>query len=201
MIKKIYIFISIIIIFLVYNKLFLNNQPDIKIQDNIDFSSKKTLDLEVEVIKGFFKKTIGGLMFIDNNRYRVLLYDNNIKKIDIGCNEKYFWYWSEREAKNTLFYSENKDKDFVLKDEYNPSWMFGVFKNLEKKDQTINLIKNNKIISKAQILENNGIVYSLIEEGIKIKVIIKNVSNQNFDEDVFNIPFKEYYINNKMIPK
>lgn len=200
MIKKIYIFISIIFVFLACQKLCLDSESDIKIKKNIDFSVKKALDLDVEIKKGIFKKNIFGLMFIENNNYRIFLYKENIKKIDIGCNEKYFWYWSAQESQDTLFYSENKNKDLVLKRAYNPSWMFNCFKNLDKKGQSFLLTLDSVVVSKATILDNNIIEYNLIEEGIIIKITIKNVLNQNFDKDVFLIPINKFKNHNKMIP-
>lgn len=200
MIKKFYIFISIILFFLLFqNKFFLQKKEE-NTDVTIDFSNKRVLELDCEIKKSVFKKNLNGLMFIKNNKYRVLLFNNNLKKIDIGCNEDYFWYWSEREEKNTLFYSDIRHMDMVMKKAYKPSWMFNVFKKIDKKGESFNILDNNKIISKAVVLDKNIIEYSLLEEGIVIKIIIKNALNQNFDEGVFAIPFNEYFIKNKMIP-
>jgi hypothetical protein len=147
---------------------------------------------------GLLKKTLEGTMFLEDDKFRILLYFASEKKIDVGCNKKYFWYWSKKEEEKTLFYSDVGDMDLVLKEYYSPTWMFNVFKNIDKIGEVYNLYKADKLLSTAKILPNNIIRFYIIEEKLTIIFKIKNASNKNFDESVFKMP--NYRILNKMTP-
>lgn len=199
MFKKICLFIIIFLLFLIIK----NNKNETKTLQNqimINSPEKRILSINCEISLGLFKKILDGDMFIHNENFRIFLYYKSQKKIDIGCNSEYFWYWSKKEDENTLFYSKRSDMDLVLKECYSPSWMFSVFKNLEKIGQKYNLLKDEKILSTAQILSNNIIKYNIIQENITIIFKIKNASIENFNESVFIIPSNEFKNLNKMIP-
>jgi hypothetical protein len=202
MLKKICIFTSIFfILFLIKNTQYLDKKDVISNPSNnlIDVSQKQMFFLDCELKFVIFKKTLDGVMFLKNENFRILLYDKKDKKIDVGCNEKYFWYWSKNEEKDTLFYSDRVDMDYVLEDSYRPSWMLDVFKNINKPGENFNLLKDNKILSKANILENNIIKFYLVKENITLLFKIKNAFNKNFDESVFDMPEDNYKILNKML--
>lgn len=198
MLKKICLFLIIFLLFFIIKNITKEfNQPN---QNQIKiYSEKQILTINCSVSIGFIKKTLDGEMFLKDDKFRIFLYYNSDKKIDIGCNEEYFWYWSKKEEENTLFYSDKDNMDSVLKDGYSPSWMLSVFKNIENIGEKYNLNKNNKLLSTAEILPNNTIVYSIIEENIRIIFKVKNTLIKNFDESVFIMP-NNFKVLNKMIP-
>jgi hypothetical protein len=197
MIKKICL-LSIIFLLFYLTK---NTKNEIEIPKNqiiINSKDQEELSISCEVSLGFLKKTLDGTMFLEDDAFRILLYSYSEKKIDIGCNKKYFWYWSKKEEENTLFYSDVDDMDLVLKECYSPTWMLSVFKNIDKIGEVYSLNKANKLISTAKILPNNIIKFYIIEEKLTIMFKIKNASKKNFDESVFKMP--NYRILNKMTP-
>ena len=199
MIKKICLFLIIFFLFYLTN----NIKKEIETSKNqilINSKDKKELTINCEISLGLFKKNLDGRMFLENNKFRIFLYIVSEKKIDVGCNEKYFWYWSKKEEENTLFYSDVSDMNLVMKDCYNPSWMLSVFKNIDKKGEVYSLHRGSKLISTATILPNNTIKFQFIEEKLTIVFKIKNAFIKDFDESIFKIP-NHYRVLNKMTPK
>lgn len=158
---------------------------------------KQAFLIECEIKKGIFQKKVDGKIFFKDNKFRLFLYKDLEKKIDVGCDDTYFWYWSYNEQKDTLFYSDYCYMDSVLKDCYQPSWMVRVFKNLNKVGDKYNLIKSNKVVCVATISKQE-ILYDFKENGLFITIKIKDAF-KNFDESVFKIP-NEFKIYNKMTP-
>lgn len=197
MIKKICLFLIIFLLFCLIKNIKIETEIP-KNQIIINSKNKEELSISCEVSLGFLKKTLEGTMFLEDDKFRILLYFASEKKIDVGCNKKYFWYWSKKEEEKTLFYSDVDDMDLVLKECYSPTWMLNVFKNIDKIGEVYNLCKDNKLISTAKILPNNIIKFYIIEEKLTIILKIKNASNKNFDESVFKMP--NYRILNKMTP-
>ena len=116
----------------------INSQFDSVIYNNISIKFNFFISIHANA-QLFFEKT---------KRLRIKI-DRGImgSEMDIGSNEKIFWFWSKRMKPPVLYYSEHEDfKKSMLKTPLNPDWIIECFGFNQIDKRNINVFKKNELL-------------------------------------------------------
>lgn len=173
-----------------------------------------TADSQATLKSNLFRHTVDAKIFYQNNKFRFIIYNKNYVNLDVGCNEKYFWYYSSDQP--SMYYSKIEDAKIVFVEVLDPDWIMNVLSCDAKETSTINekevittlfgdsmnkkLVKKNIILADVEITLNEDKlqkIYLNFNKSINIEIKIKDiVTDEKIDDNVFEMPkkFKSEYL-------
>jgi hypothetical protein len=204
--KKAIIVLLAILIVLVYFKR-IENGPKIDINNIEKINNFYSKNSNITISKYFIKENYTASLFLKDNSFRILAYKRNNLELDVGCNKKYFWYWDSAQA--AMYYSDREAAYIVFDQILDPECFLNLFESNQgeskvndKRISTIfdgknTIIKTiydlkNKIILRANIVYEykfpKEIHLHYTENDIYLKIEIKDVVTEKYDNNVLEIP-------------
>lgn len=155
-----------LIILLIANK----NQKKINIDELTKRQNATSFSGTLESTNIFYNGK-GFIYYEKPNKFRLILNLKSNKEIDIGSNEKLYWFWYEKFSKKVHYWKRNSTSDVIP--EFHPDFIKQIidldFKKLNEDYQNVNyLIINNQIIKKVLTIKNKKIQCFFYEDNKEI---------------------------------
>lgn len=179
-----------------------NSSKIIKIIEEINEKNKKikslTSKLNIHLNHKISINVSGDLYFEREKNFRMNIFSNFGKELDIGSNENLFWFWSKN---SNLYYSEHKNLNQTqLKTPLNPNWLLESLTIMELKKENIEFGKFKDffiILQKRKGIQNETVtIATLINPNNKR--IIGNYLYNKYGKMVASAEINEFY---EEIPK
>jgi hypothetical protein len=203
--KAIIVFLIILIILIYFIK--TENSPKIDINHIEKINNFYSKNSNITISKYLIKENYTASLFLRDNNFRILAYKKNNLELDVGCNNKYFWYWDS--AQISMYYSDRAAAHIVFEQILDPECFLNLFESNQGESKvndkkiltTFNgqniIIKTiydskNKIILRADVIYGpkfpKEIHIHYTENNIYLKIEIKDVVTEFFDNNVLEIP-------------
>jgi hypothetical protein len=205
--KKIIIALLAVLILLVYFKK-TENIPKIDIKHIKKINNFYSKNSNITISKYFIKEKYTASIFLESDNFRILAYKKNNLELDVGCNQKYFWYWDS--AQSLMYYSDRAVAPIVFNQVLDPDCFLNLFNNepgvvkindkkvsttFDEKNTIYKKIYNfeDKIILKAHVIYQDNLPKEIVlfytENSVSIQIEIKDVvANKKYDNNVLEIP-------------
>lgn len=174
-----------------------NTSKIIKIIEDINKKNEKiqnlTSKINIHLNQKISINVFGNLYFEKEKNFRMNIFSNFGKELDIGSNENLFWFWSKN---SDLYYSEHKNLNQTrLKTPLNPNWLLESLTIMELKKENIEYgkFKNFFIILQKRKGIQNEIVTIATLINPETKRIIGNYLYNQSGKMVASAEINEFY--------
>ena len=144
------------------------NENNLKINnlfvENVSIKLKQKISLNVS----------GTMAFQRNKNFRMNIFSNFGKELDIGSNDSHFWFWSKGMNPPTLYYANHDNlKRTLLKNPLNPNWLLESLTLMELNTENIEIGKFKNlwvILQKRKGISNENMTIATLIDPINERI-------------------------------